>query len=177
MKNCVITNWLEQNKAHPAVRGGLKEFCMYVIMLTGESNVGKTTILNKVYDELLLQEWKIVHEKKLLEAPEEKDFSSVLSKEGKRIAFYTRGDYATFVIGAMDIYACVDIDILIIACNNDRIDKHCESVCVGNPRKRLQEDFPNAYCLIPKQGKAGNEKDDDKQTLKAILDAIDAHIR
>jgi hypothetical protein len=81
-------------------------------MLTGNGSVGNTTTLNKVYDELLLQEWKVVHEKKMLEAPEEKDFSSVLSKEGRRIAFYTRGGYATFVIGAMDIYACVDIRLV-----------------------------------------------------------------
>jgi GTPase SAR1 family protein len=29
-----------------------KEFCMKIIVLTGQENVGKTTVLNLVYDDL-----------------------------------------------------------------------------------------------------------------------------
>lgn len=89
---------------------------MKVIMIEGESHVGKTTALNIVYDNLLNNGGIVVMHKKQ-EGSNEMDFSSIIDYYGKKIAFFTMGDYARKVKGAiMNFNSC---DYVVCACNSN----------------------------------------------------------
>jgi hypothetical protein len=149
-----------------------KEFCMKIIVLTGQEKVGKTTVLNLVYDDLIdstkPNPWNIIHRKSTKGNPNQRDFSCVLEKNGKKIAFYTMGDYATHVIGAIDIFIGLDIEILLLACNNNCRYKKCESD-IGTPNEWIEkfENVPIEKCL-----KSSDEDCKDKllETIDRLLD-------
>ena len=89
---------------------------MKVIMIEGESRVGKTTALNAIYDKLLSNGGIAVMPKKQ-EGSNEMDFSSIIDYNGKKIAFFTMGDYARQVKGAiMNFNSC---DYVVCACNSN----------------------------------------------------------
>jgi hypothetical protein len=47
-----------------------------------------------------------------------KDFKCIIRYEGLKIAFFSIGDYATEVIGAMEDSEEEECDVLVCACNN-----------------------------------------------------------
>jgi hypothetical protein len=46
------------------------------------------------------------------------DFSDTVSFQGKKVTFYTMGDYSSGVTGAMIEYSNKRVDILVCACND-----------------------------------------------------------
>lgn len=89
-----------------------------IIVLTGQSNCGKSSTLNLVYDQIFSKGAKIIIPKKTLGDPNQKDFTTVLDYKGRRIAFYTMGDYSDNLINdAIEFYNTqnYDVDILVIA--------------------------------------------------------------
>ena len=136
---------------------------MHITMLKGDKDTGKTTVLNLVYDELLKQGWKVELPKKLIGPAEGKDFVATLTKDKKRIAFFTSGDYTIFVFVAIEIIARLDVDILLIACRTDRFDKCFESKELGTP-KTILENY--SHEIIP------SDLNNQNKILQQILDDI-----
>jgi hypothetical protein len=89
---------------------------MKIIMLSGDTNKGKSTTFNLVYDSLNPK--TIVEPKKLLGNPIYKDFECIIEYEGKRIAFYTMGDFPNYLIEAFEKYK-IKCDCLVCACNTN----------------------------------------------------------
>jgi GTPase SAR1 family protein len=88
---------------------------MKIIMLIGQSSCGKTTIIRKVYDEML-RHADVLEPKTVIYG---EDFRAVLKHgSGQRIGFISAGDYANDLIAGMCDFSDSDrCDILICACN------------------------------------------------------------
>jgi ABC-type branched-subunit amino acid transport system ATPase component len=86
-------------------------------MLSGDSGCGKTTTLNLVYDAINPQPANIIAQKKVLGNPVQKDFECIIRHNGKKVAFFTMGDYSTSLIAAFKEYAGLHCDVLVCACN------------------------------------------------------------
>ena len=117
---------------------------MKVIMIEGKSHVGKTTALNVIYDNLL-NNGGITVMPKNQEGSNEMDFSSIIDYYGKKIAFFTMGDCARKVKGAiMNFNSC---DYVICACNsnfsytiNQIKEKYDTTIIL---KKSIEEDITN----------------------------------
>ena len=90
---------------------------MKIIMLSGKSGCGKTTTLNKVYDFINPTEENIISAKSKL-GGDIKDFECVIEYNRKTVAFFTMGDYSSFLLKAFEKYNKKQCDFLICACNN-----------------------------------------------------------
>lgn len=86
-------------------------------MLSGKSNCGKTTTLNNVYDFINPTKENIISAKSKL-GGDIKDFECVIEYNGKTVAFFTMGDYSSFLLKAFEKYDKKQCDFLICACNN-----------------------------------------------------------
>ena len=86
-------------------------------MLSGKSNCGKTTTLNKVYDFINPTEENIIRAKSKL-GSDLKDFECVIKYKGRTIVFFTMGDYSCYLLKAFEKYSVKQCDFLICACNN-----------------------------------------------------------
>ncbi|WP_430408701.1 hypothetical protein [Kordia sp.] len=89
---------------------------MRIIALRGEGNCGKTTTLNLVYDDLIAKGATVFIAKKQV-GGDKRDFETVLIYHGKKIAFFTMGDYSIYLIEAIIKYEALKVDILICASN------------------------------------------------------------
>lgn len=89
---------------------------MRILMLTGANSCGKSTTLNKVYDQINPQKDDIIEPKQELGDKMQKDFKCIIRYKNKKIAFFTMGDYSTELCGAFVNYE-ESCDILICACN------------------------------------------------------------
>jgi ABC-type dipeptide/oligopeptide/nickel transport system ATPase component len=85
------------------------------IALVGRSSCGKSTTLNLVYDSLVERGATVEKEKIVLGNPIQKDFECVLNYKGKKIAFYTMGDFPDKIGGEIKPYEECDVLILAIA--------------------------------------------------------------
>lgn len=98
---------------------------MKVIMLVGRNNCGKTITLNMVYQDVLKTGGISITGKTPLgdqrpTTPQNflrNDFSDTVSFQGKKVTFYTMGDFAYGVADAMREYNNQGVDILVCACN------------------------------------------------------------
>lgn len=66
-----------------------------IIVVYGDSNTGKTTVINLVHDKLLSLGAGVINPKVVLN--NSCDFEAVLSCGKKTIAFYSFGDYRSYV--------------------------------------------------------------------------------
>lgn len=89
---------------------------MRIIAVTGNSSIGKTTTLNLVYD-MLISRGGISTHKMVIGNPSQNDFSDIVIWKGKKIAFFTMGDYSKEIIIAIRHNASILSDELICACN------------------------------------------------------------
>jgi ABC-type dipeptide/oligopeptide/nickel transport system ATPase component len=87
------------------------------IALVGRSSCGKSTTLNLVYDLLVERGATVEKEKIVLGNPIQKDFECVLNYKGKKIAFYTMGDYVDMWNKIKPYETC---DVLILAVSTDK---------------------------------------------------------
>lgn len=92
---------------------------MRIIILSGGDNVGKSTLLNTVHDELTSFFPVQSTPKKVLGDPAQNDFECIVTlKDNRKIAFFTMGDYRSEILNAIEKYAFLDCEILIIAINH-----------------------------------------------------------
>lgn len=97
---------------------------MKVIALTGNTNVGKSTTLNIVYQYLLLFGYTQVagHFRELGDS-KNKDFIDIVEKKGKKVGIATMGDYGSgsgdSVQNLLIDLAAQGCDVAICACNNN----------------------------------------------------------
>jgi ABC-type branched-subunit amino acid transport system ATPase component len=101
---------------------------MKIVMLSGPGNCGKTTVLNMVYDKIVATPDQIISQKSALGGTVKKDFECIVAYANKKIAIYTMGDYSDKVISAMANYSKLNVDILIIACN-ENLKKPYKRIC------------------------------------------------
>lgn len=90
---------------------------MKIIMLSGKSNCGKTTTLNKVYEFINPKDENIIRAKSKL-GGDIKDFECLIEYNGRTVAFFTMGDYSSYLLKAFEKYKKKQCDFLICACNN-----------------------------------------------------------
>jgi hypothetical protein len=127
---------------------------MRVIMLSGSNRCGKSSTLNIVH-QLLLASNGISTNKQPL-GGNKKDFTDIVSYQNNRVAFFTMGDYSTFLIIAMTNYRNQEIDVLVCACNNKFVKPYKE--IEKNPHNVLTKTLASA--AISQQ--AANTTDADK---------------
>jgi hypothetical protein len=102
---------------------------MKIIVLTGQSNKGKTSALRLVYEKIISANGGKGKDFKTEGNPIQGDFSDVQSYKGKKIAFFTMGDYDKHLVAAINKYTAQQCDLLVCACNDvhfwifDQMDK------------------------------------------------------
>jgi ABC-type branched-subunit amino acid transport system ATPase component len=89
---------------------------MNIIVLVGPNSCGKTTILNIVYDNLILNGATVTVNKQLL-GGNPKDFSAILNWKKKKIAIFSMGDLSKALVSAVLNYNQQRCDVMICACN------------------------------------------------------------
>lgn len=89
---------------------------MRIITLRGDSNKGKTTTLNIVYNTLLNNGGISRNKQKLGGDPN--DFFDLVTYNNQKIYFFTMGDYSKYLIDAIRDSNSKGYDIFICACNS-----------------------------------------------------------
>jgi hypothetical protein len=142
---------------------------MHITLLKGDKKTGKTTALNSVYDNLTKQGWSVELPKKQIGVAGGNDFVATLTKDKKRIAFFTAGDFAVYIVVAIDIISCLDVDILVIACRTDLFGKWYENKAeIGSPEDALQNPS-HTHTIIP------SDINNQNAVLQQILADISKH--
>ena len=77
-------------------------------------NTGKTITLGLVYD-LLLKNGGSSTNRQGIGNPAQNDFSDIVVRGNQRIAFYTMGDYSTYLANAIYDYDRQNCDVLVCA--------------------------------------------------------------
>ena len=95
---------------------------MRIIVLQGMPNTGKTRTLNLVYDMLVPNGGGISTNRQPL-GGDPRDFSDIVVRGTQRIAFFTMGDYSTYLANAIYDYDRQGCDVLVCALstNNAKI--------------------------------------------------------
>jgi len=86
---------------------------MKVIMLSGPTDCGKTTVINEVYQ--ILTGGYFSNNR-------HSDFECGIQYQGKNIAFQSAGDYSYNSINAMRKYDALNYDILVCAHNTNKVN-------------------------------------------------------
>lgn len=87
---------------------------MRIIVLQGMPNTGKTRTLNLVFD-LLIQNSGASTNRQGIGNPTQNDFSDIVQWNNQRIAFFTMGDYSTYLANAIYDYHNRNCDVLVCA--------------------------------------------------------------
>lgn len=114
---------------------------MKVLMLSGPSSSGKTTVINEVY--------KILTSSYFDPNNRHKDFETTIIYQGKNIAFHSLGDYSYAPIDAMRKYSALNFDILVCAHNISKVNPLKE--IRKHKHTKIQKSQPykdNASCII-----------------------------
>ena len=126
---------------------------MKIIMLSGNSSCGKTTTLNKVYEFINPTIENIIKEKSKL-GGDPKDFECIIKYNGKTVAFFTMGDFSSYLIKAFERYDKMQCDFLICACNThftrpyQKIKKYSNLIIDKKPSNSLKQndiEFANNF--------------------------------
>lgn len=91
---------------------------MRIITLRGDSNRGKTTTINIVYNDVLDIKNGGISTNKQQEGNEKDDFSDIVLFKGQRIAFFSTGDSYGITKTAVEKFNSLKVDILVIVINN-----------------------------------------------------------
>lgn len=96
---------------------------MRIIVLQGMPNTGKTKTLNLVYDMLITNGGGVSTNRQVIGNPRQNDFKDIVIRGTKRIAFYTMGDYSTYLSNAIYDYNIQGCDVLVCALstNNPKV--------------------------------------------------------
>lgn len=88
---------------------------MELIVLAGPDSCGKTTTINLVYNRVLAAGGVSTGRTALGSNP--LDFEDVVNYKGKRVAFFSMGDYAGALINAIHRYNALPVDTFVGATN------------------------------------------------------------
>lgn len=88
---------------------------MRIIVLQGMPNTGKTSTLNLVYDLLVPNGGGVSTNRQVIGNPKQNDFSDIVVRGTQRIAFFTMGDYSTYLANAIYDYDRQGCDVLVCA--------------------------------------------------------------
>lgn len=88
---------------------------MRIIVLQGIPSSGKTGTLNLVYDMLIPPQGNAVSTNRQPLGGNSRDFSDIVIRGTQRIAFYTMGDYSTYLANAIYDYDRQNCDVLVCA--------------------------------------------------------------
>lgn len=88
---------------------------MRIIVLQGMPNTGKTSTLNLVYDILVPNGGGVSTNRQVIGNPTQNDFSDIVVRGTQRIAFFTMGDYSTYLANAIYDYDRQGCDVLVCA--------------------------------------------------------------
>lgn len=91
---------------------------MKIIALKGGDSCGKSSTLNLVYDDLIVNGATVINPKIILGNSINRDFECLLEYLIHKIAFFTMGDEARPTISAIRKYDLLKIDFLILATND-----------------------------------------------------------
>ena len=125
-----------------------------IIIITGKSDTGKTTILNKL-KEILEDSQNVIFDsvKVKPEDPDDKDYQHEGTLHGQKIVINTMGDYAKDILKIWETYRDKNVSIFITACNSN----------LSIPFKILKE------C---ERGFTITHTEDGEKTIKAIIDIL-----
>lgn len=87
---------------------------MRILVLQGMPDTGKTSTLNLVYD-MLVQNGGVSTNRQVIGNPAQNDFSDIVQWNNQRIAFFTMGDYSTYLANAIYDYHNRNCDVLVCA--------------------------------------------------------------
>lgn len=135
---------------------------MKIIALRGHSNSGKTTTLNKLYDELLNNQGYVVHTPHQT-LPGKNDFECILEKDGQKVAIFTLGDYIYALGLAMGYYSALGVNTLVIADSNKKY--------VNNPVFNSRE-FDKNYIVVSKNSGGSNPAQQNIEDDNAIANIL-----
>jgi len=93
---------------------------MRITVLQGMPNTGKISTLNIVYN-LLLQNGGVSTIRQVLGNPVQNDFSDIVVRKTQRIAFYTAGDYSTYLATAIYDYDRQNCDVIVCALSTNTL--------------------------------------------------------
>ncbi len=88
---------------------------MKILALRGGNSCGKTATLNLIYNRLIASGGISSH--KVQVGGDRNDFEDILIYKGKKVAFFTMGDYSYATTDAISKYAGLKVDVLILASN------------------------------------------------------------
>jgi len=115
---------------------------MRIIILKGADNVGKSTVLNKVFNELI-SFYSVTHTpKRELGASINRDFESIVTlKDKRKVAFFTMGDLEKELEEGIERYKYLDCEVLIVAVNSQHVDL-LNKIIVSNPHNIIDKSRP-----------------------------------
>ena len=114
---------------------------MKVIMLSGPSSSGKTTVINEVY--------KMLTGNYFYPSNKHKDFECTIQYNGKMIAFKSAGDESRNSIEAMRNYKTLNFDVLICAHNTNKVNPLKEILKYKHVVIQKSQPYrDNSSCLI-----------------------------
>jgi hypothetical protein len=88
---------------------------MRIIVLQGMPNIGKTRTLNLVYDMLVAPNGTGISTNRQPLGGDPNDFLDIVIRGNQRIAFYTMGDYSTYLSTAIYNYERQHCDAMVCA--------------------------------------------------------------
>lgn len=103
---------------------------MRIIALRGNRDCGKSTTLNRVYQEIISNTLYCANQglREVLGNPINNDFECIVTLfDNRNIAFYTMGDYMRDIPYAIEKYAEMKVDILILA-SNTNYNNHLDAI-------------------------------------------------
>jgi hypothetical protein len=112
-----------------------------------------------VYDSVNPKAGDIIAPKTVLGDPVHKDFECIINCKGRKIAFFTMGDYSGLLIEAFEKYDGLNCDILVCACNKK----------FSRPYREIQNYQP---AIVEKTMPLCNESNEtDKNKILKLLEA------
>lgn len=136
---------------------------MKIIALRGYSNSGKTTTLNKLYDELVNNQGYVVHTPQQT-LPGNDDFECILENDGQKVAIFTLGDYIYALGLAMGYYSALGVNTLVIADSNKKY-------YISNPLFNSRELDKN-YIVVSKNSGGSNPAQQNIEDDNAIANIL-----
>jgi tRNA uridine 5-carbamoylmethylation protein Kti12 len=136
---------------------------MKIIALRGYSNSGKTTTLNKLYDELVNNQGYVVHTPQQT-LPGNDDFECILENDGQKVAIFTLGDYIYALGLAMGYYSALGVNTLVIADSNKKY-------YISNPLFNSRE-FDKNYIVVSKNSGGSNPAQQNIEDDNAIANIL-----
>jgi hypothetical protein len=88
---------------------------MEIIALAGPGSSGKTSTINLVYNRVLAAGG--VSMRRLQLGGNRHDFEDIVNYKGKKVAFFSMGDYSGALIAAIQRYNAIPVDVFVCATN------------------------------------------------------------